>query len=762
MPSSSDLSEEKHEDPAEEEEEYVAADDEIDLADTSSDDEDLSDADDLEEPDLDDEDESVVEHFSLDAWLNLTGDITKRAEKVELRKGNRGKYNKTAPAERTIRYHKQKARETVRKNGQTLHDFFPRVVNAAVDLDDRVNQQSATSLAVLVDVGGKFQTPRQAFLSTAKIRLAQMEALVRTEKGSVSTCVRDRMVSIGGWLKLVVQGFGMMKAAKRVAEASMFRRTSGWRCIVRWSASFMRDGVIPLSKRGKHRKASSLIDDEDVLADCVAWLRSCKKGQRTPFAFHQWIRCTLLPRFAPGSSICLRTARNWLTHLGYKYGEYKQNVYYDGHERADVVQYRKKFCARFMELFSRMRTYAGDNMDEVVLPENKDEPEVVPVFHDEACYWANDDGGRGWEHEDHPEGKKKSRGQAIMLSNFTSQINGCLSSEELVVGKNQQGYWTNDHVVTQLREAIGAFEREHPSCQALFIFDNSSNHSAMSKDALVVARMNLRSKLNDKPIDYPFRPGWYIDADGNRQVQHIVHPPCPDHAEPQGDGLCEKCTWAGQVKGIREILQERRLWLTKKNRQGLDVDALLLFCKAELDVSDKNPAEVKCCARHRLEAQPDFQETRSVLEELCLAAGHLCLFLPKFHCELNPQECIWGASKRYVRDTCSYSFKALRLAVGPSIQRIPIAQTRRYFRRCFHLINAYRYDLGMVMARAMHKQYKSHRRYTEKNIADFTDEFLAEQARKKYVHGRCVCFSHSIVHDTRVQRLCSLPAPSNM
>jgi len=47
-----------------------------------------------------------------------------------------------------------------------------------------------------------------------------------------------------------------------------------------------------------------------------------------------------------------------------------------------------------------------------------------------------------------------------------------------------------------------------------------------------------------------------------------------------------------------------------------------------------------CCMAHILSKQDDFANQISVLETVIREAGHECIFLPKFHCELNPIEMV--------------------------------------------------------------------------------------------------------------------------
>ena len=84
----------------------------------------------------------------------------------------------------------------------------------------------------------------------------------------------------------------------------------------------------------------------------------------------------------------------------------------------------------------------------------------------------------------------------------------------------------------------------------------------------------------------------------------------------------------GQPKGIKQILSERGLW-----RRG--------ECRLCRDRST-DPLRVDCC-RKIISLQPDFLAQRSALDEMIENSGHVCIFFPKFHCELNFIERYWGA-----------------------------------------------------------------------------------------------------------------------
>ena len=93
-----------------------------------------------------------------------------------------------------------------------------------------------------------------------------------------------------------------------------------------------------------------------------------------------------------------------------------------------------------------------------------------------------------------------------------------------------------------------------------------------------------------------------------------------------------------------------------------------------------------CCAVHVLSLQPDFLAQKPLIREVIENRGHKVIFYPKFHCELNFIEMFWGAAKRYTRNNCDYSFKALEKIVSETLNSVPLEQIRRY---AHHFLEVY-------------------------------------------------------------------------
>jgi hypothetical protein len=136
-----------------------------------------------------------------------------------------------------------------------------------------------------------------------------------------------------------------------------------------------------------------LINEEDVQNQCLVWLRSQRPDSLSGRTFFNWIRSSLHSElnFTQPIIIHERTAQRWLYYLGFAPNVYQQGLYFDGHERQDVVDYRKQFLVDISEYQRRMFSYVGDDLEIVVRPDLRDgEKPIVLVTHDESCFSSND------------------------------------------------------------------------------------------------------------------------------------------------------------------------------------------------------------------------------------------------------------------------------------------------------------------------------------------------------------------------------------
>ena len=98
------------------------------------------------------------------------------------------------------------------------------------------------------------------------------------------------------------------------------------------------------------------------------------------------------------------------------------------------------------------------------------------------------------------------------------------------------------------------------------------------------------------------------------------------------------------------------------------------------------------------------------------------IFLPKFHCEINYIEYLWGFSKRIVRARYPKTLDELKLLVSQSLAACDVSTIRRWERRMWKFIDLYSCDkmTGPLAAYAI-KMYRGHRRIPA-SIADEIDK----------------------------------------
>jgi len=216
--------------------------------------------------------------------------------------------------------------------------------------------------------------------------------------------------------------------------------------------------------------------------------------------------------------------------------------------------------------------------------------------------------------------QKKGCSHIIHISDFVKEENGhliiCNKEGDIIKdaqtiiypGVGSDPWWDHTQLLVQIDKAISIFEKAHPECIALFVFNMSSAHALLGLDALHVFNMN---KSN---------------GGKQRKQKDMVIP--MNNAHPEFAGKSQKMTTGtGKAKGLKQVLEEHRF-----NTTGM-----LAKCAPVCSFENNN-----CCMACLLSKQDDFCNQVSLLEQKIKARGHHCIFLPKFYCELNPIEMVYS------------------------------------------------------------------------------------------------------------------------
>ncbi|XP_062520189.1 uncharacterized protein LOC134195206 [Corticium candelabrum] len=558
-----------------------------------------------------------------------------------------------------------------------------------------------------VDMSPEEGGPEEVLRSTHKHDDGSASSSREQPEGSVSFTEEDSWQRISEWMReleaddlkmvsLLLFQFHRRETSanvKQSAEAVARVVSRDEKTIRRWRMDFVENaGEFSEDGRGRHSRIS-VTYDEECKRKAMKWARehSCVRGQpnMTLSDFCHYVNSNLLlnsslPAGFP-RKISLSTTRRFLMELGFsRVDSSRKGLYIDGHEREDVVNERNLFLQSLHDLESTHRPPPLPNdvqagVEQPVATGNSSATKIlVTIFHDESSFQSNEDQRFVWSQPDQVAIKPKSRGSGRMVSDFIEEYSGYLrlspedfelakvacptirqeAREIIEYGENRDGYWTHDKFIGQVKQAAMIAEFKYPKDMytILWIFDQSSNHKAKAKDALIASRMNVgpggaQPKMRDTLY--------------NGRLQKLVDD-------------------AGEPKGLRQVLVER----------GVDVQNL------------KREDMVFVLSKHE-----DFLNEKSVVESYLMSLGHHCLFLPKYHCELNPIERVWGHAKKYKRAYCNYSITGLRNSMIPALETVDVELIRRFFRKARDYLQAYRDGqvTGHNVEEAV-KVYKSHRR----------------------------------------------------
>ena len=114
--------------------------------------------------------------------------------------------------------------------------------------------------------------------------------------------------------------------------------------------------------------------------------------------------------------------------------------------------------------------------------------------------------------------------------------------------------------------------------------------------------------------------------------------------------------------------------------------------------------------RRKAVSLADFPAQEEWPTQVVHDAGFEIILYPKYHCELNYIEMIWGWVERYHRRTFTYNYKDLKDRLPKTFDDLlPLPFVRKVFQHFLRFMSGYRQNLeGPLLDYAMTK-YTSHR-----------------------------------------------------
>ncbi|PKY54915.1 hypothetical protein RhiirA4_474000 [Rhizophagus irregularis] len=392
-------------------------------------------------------------------------------------------------SDRTKRRKRKSIREAIKANGQTLDKFF--TLNKSDDEREEGNGDDER------EGNGDDEKEKGSDESNNQLLdeyILKIENKLKTDK-KITSGQKVRYKAVQYFFQLQKSSHRKLESARIVAQ--LLNRGEWFsKCVRTWAKSYALYDNIPQIGRGKY-PGKSLLDDEDVWLKISSYLRKVKHNV-TIQSFCDYVSSEILPSLGieTKTTISTRTANRWLKKMGFVYDRYQKGMYVDGHERPDVVEYRKQFLER------------------ISMYQN-----LMPTFEDTI-------------------------GRLKLNNDQIKEVGNSMYHEARVIinpGKNFDGWWNIDKLLEQIvNRAIPIFEKTHPGAIAVFAFDNSSSHGKYADNALNANHMNLnpggkQAKLRDTIF--------------NGQIQHMNF----------SDNYHDK-NLRGIPKGMKIILEERGLW----------------------------------------------------------------------------------------------------------------------------------------------------------------------------------------------------------
>ncbi|KAI8093929.1 hypothetical protein BDF21DRAFT_320206, partial [Thamnidium elegans] len=185
---------------------------------------------------------------------------------------------------------------------------------------------------------------------------------------------------------------------KKVGEASLAVAALFWKknnksyrveTIVGWANEFLREGELSNHSQGVHTKRTSFLNDSDIKMMILDGIRKTNPAERSLVVIKKYIEEVVAPSVlgVQGRTISSSTISKYLQEWGYLYRKNEKTIYFDGHEREDVVKYRDLWSRRMLEYMEKMDFYSGENEENIPEPELQEcDKKFVFVTQDESTF----------------------------------------------------------------------------------------------------------------------------------------------------------------------------------------------------------------------------------------------------------------------------------------------------------------------------------------------------------------------------------------
>ena len=273
----------------------------------------------------------------------------------------------------------------------------------------------------------------------AELQVVHRELSLMARQKSLDAVLHSCVVAMVGLLNLYLDGTlgHSWRRASEIAAKLEGRGTRRAQSVRGWVLNFVHTRGLPTHRLGRRRLTA--LDNEEITHNLkLALGERAKNGFLTASDIIDIVSSLeMQAHFARAridkTSVLERTARRWLSKLGWRCGRHK-GMYVDGHEHSDVVEYRQAFVERFQNYERWFHTW--DNSGNKLLhpsPAATGPLRLVLVTHDESMFYQNDQQQIHWGCPGSETPKAKGEGVSLMVSDFLTADWGYLHDDNRCV-----------------------------------------------------------------------------------------------------------------------------------------------------------------------------------------------------------------------------------------------------------------------------------------------------------------------------------------